>query len=143
MFFSERLECSSFDKLLENVSENSRKKFAQFLEFARITSFVWNNPHSFPPDIRNAVLTTLQKLVGESLKIFYAKFGKQWMKDFLQDKFPDIFSSGGLECSLTSLLRISCQKSEKFFHFLNLFICLFTISLTYDLTDHENFLSKS
>ena len=26
MFFSERLECSSFDKLLENFSENSRKK---------------------------------------------------------------------------------------------------------------------
>ena len=61
MFFSERLECSSFDKLLENVSENSRKKFAQFLEFAKITSFVWNNPHSFPPDIWNAILTTLLK----------------------------------------------------------------------------------
>ena len=50
MFFSERPECSSFDKLLENFTEKSRKKFAQFLEFARITSSFWNNPHSFPPD---------------------------------------------------------------------------------------------
>ena len=51
MFFSKRLECSSFDKLLENFTEISRKKFAPFSEFARITSFFfWNNPHKFPPD---------------------------------------------------------------------------------------------
>ena len=65
MFFSERLECSSFDKLKRNFSENSSKKFAQFSEFAKITSFVWNNPHSFPPDIWNAVLTTLLKLLSK------------------------------------------------------------------------------
>ena len=39
MFLSKRLECSSFDKLLENFTEISRKKFAPFSEFARITSF--------------------------------------------------------------------------------------------------------
>ena len=65
MFFSVRPEFSSFDKLLENVTENSRKKFAQYLEYARIASFVWNNPHSFPPDIWNAVLTTLLKLLAK------------------------------------------------------------------------------
>ena len=64
-FFSVRPEFSSFDKLLENVSENSRTKFAQYLEYARIASFVWNNPHSFPPDIWNAVLTTLLKLLAK------------------------------------------------------------------------------
>ena len=66
------------------------------------------------------------------------------MKDFFFKKnFMKIFPQGILNAVLTSLLGKSCQKSEKFFHFLNLFICLFTFFLTYDLTDHENFLSKS
>ena len=143
MFFSEHLECSSFDKLNRNFSENSRKKDCSIFGDCKNNVFCLGQSSQFSSGHLKRSFDNPAETFGESLKIFNAKFGKQWMKDFFQDKFPDIFSSGGLECSLTSLLRISCQKSEKFFHFLNLFICLFTISLTYDLTDHENFLSKS
>ena len=61
--------------------------------------------------------------------------------EFFQKK--NYFPQGIYNALSTSLLRKSCQKSEKFFHFLNLFICLFTFFLTYDLTDHEKFLPKA
>ena len=143
MFFSERLECSSFDKLKRNFSENSRKKFAQFSEFARITSSIRNNPHSFRPDIWNAVLTTLLKLLAKVQKFSTQGSGNNGWRIFFKKSFLTIFPQGTWNAVLSSLLTLSCQKSEKFFHFLNLFICLFTIFLTYGLTDQENFLSKS
>ena len=126
MFFSESLECSSFDKLKRNFSENCRKKFAQLSEFARITSFVRNNPHSFPPDIWNAVLTTLQKLWRTS-KNFQRKVRETMDEGFFSGNFSWKFFRRGSRMQLWPvLLRKSCQKSEKFFHFLNLFTCLFT-----------------
>ena len=104
MFFSERLECSSFDKLKRNFSENSRKKFAQFSEFARIKYFVRNNPHSFPPDIWNAVLTTLLKLSRKS-KNFQRKVRETMDEGFFSRKFPDNFSTGDLECSFDQFVE--------------------------------------
>ena len=94
MFFSERLECSSFYKLLENVSEISRKKFAQLSEFARVTSFFLDISSQFSSGQQNAVLKTLLKLFGESLKIFNAKFGRRGKKDFFKTDFLTFFPQG-------------------------------------------------
>ena len=143
MFFSEPLECSSFDKLLENVSESSRKMFAHFLEFARITSFVWNNPHSFPPDIWNAALTTLLKLLAKVWKFSTQTSGNNGRRIFFQEKFPDNFSAGDLECSFDQFVEKILSEVwgiRSLSQPVYLFIYFF---LTYDLTDHENFLSKS
>ena len=94
MFFSELLECSSFDKLKRNFSENSRKKFAQLLEFARITSFVRNNPHSFPPDIWNAVLTTLLKLLAKVYKFSTQRSGNNGWRNFSRKVSWQFFHRG-------------------------------------------------
>ena len=95
MFFSERLECSSFDKLKRNFSEKSRKKFAQFSDkvFCQEQSSQFSSVH-LKRSFDNPAET-----FGESPKIFNAKFGKQWMKDLFQEKFPDNFSTGDLKCS--------------------------------------------
>ena len=126
MFFSERLECSSFDKLKRNFSKNSRKKVCSIFGICKNNVFCLEQSSQFSSGHQKRSFDNAAETFGESLKIFNAKFGKQWMKDFFQDKFPDIFSSGGLECNLTRLLRKSCQKSQKFFHYLKLFFCLFT-----------------
>ena len=94
MFFSVRPEFSSFDKLKRNFSENSRKMFAQFLEFARNTSFVWNNPHSFPPDIWNAVLTTLLKLLSKVYKFSTQSSGNNGWSIFSRKNSRQFFRRG-------------------------------------------------
>ena len=65
------------------------------------------------------------------------------MKYFFQEKFPDNFSTGDLECGFDQFVENILSEVWEILFFLNLFICLFTIFLTYDLTDQENFLSKS
>ena len=47
MFFSERLECSSFDKLLENFSEISRKKVCSIFGICKNNVFFLDQSSQF------------------------------------------------------------------------------------------------
>ena len=59
-------------------------------------------------------------------------------------KFLTIFPQESLECSFDQIFdKVLPEVWEILFHFLELFICFLTFFLTYDLIDHENFLSKS
>ena len=143
MFFSERLECSSFDKLLENVSESSRKKFAHFFGICKNNLLCLEQSSQFSSGHLNRSFDNPAETFGESLKIFNANFGKQWTKDFFPNKFPDKFSAGDLECSFDQIVEKILPEVWEILSLsqpVSLFIYFF---LTYDLTDHENFLSKS
>ena len=143
MFFSERLECSCFDKLKRNFSENSSKKFAHFSEFAKKNVFYLEQPSQFSSRHLKRSFDNPAETFGESLKIFNAKFGKQWMKDFFQEKFPDNFSTGDLECSFEQFVdNILSEVWEILSLSQHVYLFIYNF-LTYDLTDQKNFLSKS
>ena len=143
MFFSERLDCSSFDKLKRNFSENSRKMFAQYLEFARNTSFVWNNPHSFPPDIWNAVLITLLKLLSKVYKFSTQSSGNNGWSIFSRKNSRQFFRRGSRMQFWPVCWENFVRSLRNCFTLSNCFFVYSHIFLTYDLTDLENFLSKS
>ena len=78
-----------------------------------------------------------------SLKIFNAKFGRQRKKDFFQENFPDSFSAEDLESVFDQIVEKILSEVWEILSLsqpVYLFIYIFS---TYDLTDYENFLSKS
>ena len=105
MFFSKRLECISFDKLLENLTEISRKKFAPFSEFARITSF-------FSGTIPTISSGQLKRSFDNPAETFWRKFKnlqrkvRETMEDgFFSRKVPGNFSARDLECSFDQFVE--------------------------------------
>ena len=105
MFFSERLECSSFDKLKSNFSKNSKKKIGSFFGICKNNVFCLEQSSQFSFGHLKRSFDNPAETFGESPKIFNAKFGKQWMKDFFQEIFPDNFSGEGLECSVDQFVE--------------------------------------
>ena len=105
MFFSERLECSSFDKLKRNFSKNSRKKVCSIFGICKNNVFCLEQSSQFSSGHQKRSFDNAAENFGESLKIFKAKFGKQWMKIFFQENFPDNFSAGDLECSFDQFVE--------------------------------------
>ena len=62
---------------------------------------------------------------------------------FFQENSPDNFSAGDLECSFDQIVEKILSEVWEILSLsqpVYLFIYIFS---TYDLTDHENFLSKS
>ena len=65
------------------------------------------------------------------------------MKDLFQEKFPDNFSTGDLKCSFDQFVENILSEIWEILWLSQTVYLFIYIFLTYDLTDHENFLSKS